>query len=248
MRDQITTGINLAIREAVEHAPTSALATLSTTHVTALTDAIIAALGQVPADTPAPVLTTLPAAAPVLTISPAEVVALVANGALTSGLDPHSDAAALCDYATLAHDDRRAFREFLFEVARMFGVRVRSVTEDGTRLFVLGGARQQVLALARVIDVFRDAAAPITADLTSDEQSQFWATVAALVTGTAEAQSLIEVNADAYEAATRYLVQTRGPARNLTRTAPATSGVLFDHASAVAVANTLTDEHITDLV
>ena len=227
MRDQITTGITEANNN---HGLGLTPATINT-----LTESILAALAATP--TEGPTLVTAPTR-PVLSLSATAVVAMVASAALHArnhtGPD-NTNVTVLDTNYWVAEDDRREFRQFLFVIQHMFGVRVRATRlyPDGCPSFLAVGERNQLDAMHRVSRMLHAAAAPQVAEMSADERRIFWATLGHLVSATESAQTLIADNTVNYANATTYLNTEFGPARNLTRTAPAESGTVFESAEAL---------------
>ena len=136
-------------------------------------------------------------------------------------------------------DSNREFREFMFGIQRLYGVRTRVCQRgDGSRYYRVAGTRQQVRAFQRVCILVDAAAGDFTTDayenMTSDQRKTFWATLAALIVDSIPAaDTLITANITRYQAATAHLRRVYGPARNLTRADSASTGTTFDAALAL---------------
>ena len=235
MRDQILAGIHEAMMDADQNLPNSVVGRMVPDDLNLLTAHILAALTEVPEGTPAPRVANLPAT-PVLMISPAQVVAMFARDAWVEvqenlGLTGPEHMTVL-DFA--AFEDRREYREYLFRVSPMFGVRVRSITRDQTPLFLIAGYPEQVAAFQRAATMIHELAQPVVADLDTTQRREFWATLGHLnEQGSDDNPGLIEANTQRYAHATAHLNQRHGRVRNLTRTEPTLSGSVYEQAAAV---------------
>lgn len=233
MRDQIITGIHTAARTS------TALFGLTSTEVDTLADAILAELATTPDDTPAPTLATITEDTPTLTISPAALVAILARDAWIDARDDHDTTTSeattplICQQTFTAGPDHRAVREYIFAVQAIFGCRTRIRILDGTPTFVVAGTLPQARALTRIVTTMQHLAADTVATMTPEDTKAFWATLGHLAQQTWRAQTLIAENAHTYVSATQYLDDTYGRTRNLARTAPVTTGALYDQAVAV---------------
>lgn len=231
MRDQIINGIENALAENSFDLTDGEVEAL----IESLTSAILDALTRVPDGTPAPAITDA-TAGPALTVPAAQVVAMLAEAAADGG-------AAVAD-STLVHrywpitGPRRAAREFAFAIQHLFGVRTRSITEQGVPSLLYAGTDTQIGAMINVTNALTEAARPVTETMSVEELTNFWATLGNLVSTSPEAHSLRLRNADAYTNASQYLNETFGPTRTLTRTAPTTSGPVAEAAAAIATTAT----------
>lgn len=236
MRNQIETGVYSAIQHS---APGSALSTLTDAEADHLVAQVLASLSVVPADTPESTLAVVPAATPVLTISPAALVAMIADEAYVEVNSDSSlrDAFTIIEETWAAGEDHREYREFLFAIQPMFGVRVRSVTNESAAFFLVAGTRIQIRAFQRTAMLINNLAQPVLADLSTSQRKEFWATLGHLVASAETAQTLIDDNTEAYAEATEWLNAEHGRARTLPRHEAAVEGPVFDRATAVMTAS-----------
>lgn len=228
MREQIIAGIRDADNEFAWN--------LRADQVEVMANRILDRLQTVPAGTPAPAVEILPAAAPVLSIDATEIVAMLAT---TAGR--HSPDERVTDYDWSADPaDYKQFRQFLFAVQDLFGVRVRvraGLAPDGvtfTAGYLVAGRAGDRDAFRLVMQTFHDLGAPIAAGMTPDRQTEFWATLGGLVATSSRAQAAREAAAYRFADATDYLRRVYGPARVLPRTDPAENGDPL-YAAAVSV-------------
>lgn len=239
MRDQIETGVYNAIGAAASSPALSSLADLGDAEAQSIVDAVLAALSVSPEGSTSPSVTVTPAATPMLVLSVEDVIAAAARSALGEAqidgflMEDRRFITATWD----ATENFREVREFLFRVQHLFGVRVRSTrADDNTPVFYVAGQVDQVNAFQRNFVMLRDLAQPMLADMDANERREFWATLGDFCTDPAldNTEHLVEMNRENVDRATALLVEVYGPARNLPRTEPVTSGAVFDAAATIA--------------
>lgn len=172
--------------------------------------------------------------APVATIDATEVIAMLAASAHRMNPvvpDTDTDDTAMGIEVILGETNHRAFRQFLFAVQPLFGVRTRVSVTDGEATFTVGGLRDDVRAFRLVTETFARVADTLPAESTVD-QEVLWATIGAMAAGTDRAQAQIVAATDRFTNATTYVRTLLGPARTLPRATAAESGEVRDLAVA----------------
>lgn len=234
MHDQILLGVTAAIQGAAEGEGSTHLRNLTEGDAQILVAEVLRSLAETPVE--APVVAVM-APAPTFLISPAAVIAREARNSLSEvvnneTMDPHRDMVSTIEFTV--GEDHREFREYLFAIQSLFGVRVRSLRSiDGARFFAVAGLWAQTQAFQRAALMIYDLAAPALDGMSRDEQREFWATLGMLSAAVDEAAHLVESNRGAYAAATGVLHDFYGPTRTLARADAARSGDLYDRALAV---------------
>lgn len=123
--------------------------------------------------------------------------------------------------------NHRAFRQFLFAIQPMFGVRTRVHVTDGEATFTVGGLRDDVRAFRLVVETFA-ALTDTLAPNTDVDHGVLWATIGSLAAGTERAIAQTEASTDRFANATTYLNSRFGRARTLRRAQPALDGPVRD--------------------
>lgn len=200
-----------------------------------LADDILQALATVPEGTPEPTITTVPAETRMVTVDATEIVAMLASASARIA-DPEESGPIVTDW--YAEADYRSFRQFLFAISDLFGVRVRSTTTlfQGAQVPVYraAGRYQHLTTLRLVMETFHDLGQPIAEGMTPERATEFWATLGQMVASTARAEQTRANAADAYAAASTHLVATYGPVRTLARAeAVSTSDPVYAAATSV---------------
>ena len=174
------------------------------------------------------------APAPVATIDATDVISMLAASA--HRMNPvvareNTDHTAMGIEVIVGEDNHRAFRQFLFAVQPLFGVRTRVKVTNGETTFAVGGLRDDVRAFRLVVETFARVADTLPDESTVD-QEVLWATIGAMAAGTDRALTQIDAATDRYENATTYMRATLGPARTLPRANAVESGQVRDLAVA----------------
>lgn len=146
------------------------------------------------------------------------VVTAAANSTQEAQTDPHSAEFPrdFFDIIDIAADDV-AEREFLFGVQQMFGCKVRAVTRDGHRRYLIAGHAFQRSAMWGVMEACHRLVSDSLDTLDDTGRRQFWATLAARAVSTATGRDLSRHNATVYRYAAESMNDTHGPARTLPR-------------------------------
>lgn len=238
MRDLILNGLNDAIYDAhhttVDHR--DRIANLTDDDVAYLADRVLASLSRADADSTGPTVTEV-AAGPALVFSPADVIAMFARSSRT---DVDETAAAgfargdeirLVEVAARDADvDYKAFRQFAWAIAPMFGAKVWTAVPAPERpVWRIGATATQRRAMLSVWESFQAAARTAGVDqMPSGDQTAFWATLGEVVTATDTARALIAENQHLVEAGRDELVAMFGQPRNLRRVAASDDAAIRD--------------------
>lgn len=146
------------------------------------------------------------------------VVTAAANSTQETRSDPHSaefprDYFAIIDIAA----DDVAEREFMFGVQQMFGCKVRAITRDGQRRYLIAGHAFQRSAMWVAMESCHRLVSDYLDGLDEAGRGQFWATLAARAVSTDTGRTMLRRNAVVYRYAAESMNDTHGPARTLPR-------------------------------
>lgn len=146
------------------------------------------------------------------------VVTAAANSTQETRTDPHSAEYPrdFFDIIDIAADDV-AEREFMFGVQQMFGCKVRAVTREGQRRYLIAGHAFQRSAMWVVMESCHRLVADYLDTLDDAGRRQFWATLAASAARTETGRNLSRDNRAVYRYAAESMNDTHGPARTLPR-------------------------------
>lgn len=173
---------------------------------------------------------TLIESGPVATVDATLMVAMLAEAAhrLTPIVpDLSEDETQMAIEVIDGDSNHRAFRQFLFAIQPMFGVRTRVHVTDGQATFTVGGLRDDVRAFRLVVQTFANLTDTLAPNDDVD-QGVLWATIGSLAAGTDRAIAQTEASTDRFSNATEFLNSRFGRARTLRRTQPAIDGPVRD--------------------